>query len=344
MKKQAQGRQAMDPRTFMMRTLRAAGALLGAAALQFAMAAGAHAEDKVTLLSNWYAQAEHGGFYQAVAKGIYKKYGMDVTIKMGGPQVNNMQILVAGQADFSMGYDFTVMKGVEQGLPLVTVGTSFQSDLQGMMTHDDVGSLGGLKNKTILVAGSGQASWWPWLKSKYGYTDAQSKAYTFNLQPFFADPNIAQQAYPSSELFQADKAGAKSKFFLFANDGYPPYGTTIITLQKTVAARPDLVQRFVKATAEGWKSYLEDPAPANALIKQDNKNMSDEQLAYAVAKLKELKVVTGGDAARYGIGIMTDERWKQTYEVMVATGLLKPGTDYRKAYTTQFVKDMKVMP
>ena len=141
-----------------------AGLLLGVAA--WPMAGVAHAEDKVTLLSNWYAQAEHGGFYQAVAKGIYKKYGMDVTIKMGGPQVNNMQLLVAGQADFSMGYDFTVMKGIEQGLPLVTVGTSFQSDLQGMMTHDDVSGLGGLKNKTILVAGSGQASWWPAMAAK----------------------------------------------------------------------------------------------------------------------------------------------------------------------------------
>lgn len=332
-------KQLMQKRTFMRRV---AAVWLGAAAL--AMTGLAHAEDKVTLLSNWYAQAEHGGFYQAVAKGIYKKYGMDVTIKMGGPQVNNMQILVAGQADFSMGYDFTVLKGIEQGLPLVTVGTSFQSDLQGMMTHEDVTSLGGLKNKTILVAGSGQSSWWPWLKAKYGYTDAQSKAYTFNLQPFFADPNIAQQAYPSSELFQADNAGVKSKFFLFASEGYPPYGTTIVTLQKTVATKPDLVQRFVKATAEGWKSYLEDPAPANALIKADNKNMSDEQLAYAVGKLKELKVVTGGDAAKMGIGVMTDERWKQTYDVMVSTGLLKAGTDYHKAYTTQFVKDMKVMP
>lgn len=308
------------------------------------LAAAAQAQEKVTLLSNWYAQAEHGGFYQAVAKGIYKKYGMDVTIKMGGPQVNNMQILLAGQADFSMGYDFSVLKGVEQGLPLVTVATSFQSDLQGMLTHGDVNGLGGLKDKTILVAGSGQSNWWPWLKAKYGYSDGQTKAYTFNLQPFFADANTVQQAYPSSELFQAEKAGAKPKFFLFAHEGYPPYGTTIVTLQKTVATRPDLVKRFVKATAEGWKSYLEDPAAGNVLIKQDNKNMGDEQLAYALTKLKELKVVTGGDAASQGIGVMTDERWKKTYDTMVATGLLKADTDWRKAYTTQFVKDMKVMP
>jgi NitT/TauT family transport system substrate-binding protein len=325
-----------------MTLIRLGAALFGALSMQAAMTA--HAQDKVTLLSNWYAQAEHGGFYQAVAKGIYKKYGLDVTIKMGGPQVNNMQILLAGQADFSMGYDFTVLKGVEQGLPLVTVGTSFQSDLQGMMTHADVSGLGALKSKTILVAGSGQSSWWPWLKAKYGYSDAQSKPYTFNLQPFFADPNIVQQAYPSSELYQAEKAGSKAKFFLFAQDGYPPYGTTIITLQKTIASKPDLVKRFVKATAEGWKSYLEDPAPANALIRQDNKDMTDEQLAYALKKLKELKVVTGGDAATQGIGIMTDERWKKTFETMVATGLLKADVDYHKAYTTQFVKDMHVMP
>ena len=320
--------------------VRVAIALIGVACLH----APASADDKVTLLSNWYAQAEHGGFYQAVAKGIYKKYGMDVTIKMGGPQVNNMQVLVAGQADFSMGYDFTVLTGVEQGLPLVTVGTSFQSDLQGMMTHADVPNLGALKNKTILIGGAAQSSWWPWLRAKYGYSDAQTKAYTFNLQPFFADPNVAQQAYPSSELFQAEKAGAKANFFLFAQEGYPPYGTTIVTLQKTVANKPDLVKRFVLATAEGWKSYLADPAAGNVLIKQDNPSMTDEQLAYAVKKLKELKVVTGGDAVKYGIGTMTDERWKKTAETMVATGLLKADTDWHKAYTTQFVKDMRVMP
>lgn len=174
--------------------IRLGAVLFGAWGMQVAMTA--YAQDKVTLLSNWYAQAEHGGFYQAVAKGIYKKYGLDVTIKMGGPQVNNMQILLAGQADFSMGYDFTVLKGVEQG----------------MLTHADVSSLADLKNKTILVAGSGQSSWWPWLKAKYGYTDAQTKPYTFNLQPFFSDPHIVQQAYPSSELYQAEKAGSKPNF------------------------------------------------------------------------------------------------------------------------------------
>ena len=305
----------------------------------------AAAADKVTFLTSWYAQAEHGGFYQAVAKGIYKKYDLDVTIKMGGPQVNGMQLLTSGQADFLMGYDLQVLKSVEQGLPVTTVAASFQTDPQGMMTHEDVKSLADLKNgKTVLVSTSGRTTWWPWLKGKYGLTDAQSRPYTFNLQPFMADPNIAQQAYPSSELFQAMKANVKANFYLFANDGYPPYGTTIVTMDRIVKEKPDVVARFVRASMEGWKSYLADPAAANALIKADNPNMKDDQVAYAIEKLKEYQFVGGGDAAKQGIGVMTEARWKKTYDFMVSAELLKPDTDWHKAFTTQFVKDLKVMP
>jgi NitT/TauT family transport system substrate-binding protein len=314
-------------------------------ALGLALAAGgAAAQDKVTFLTSWFAQAEHGGFYQGVAKGLYRKHGLDVTIKMGGPQVNALQLLAAGQTDFMMGYDIQAIKAIEQGIPIVTVGTSFQFDLQGMLAHEDVPALGALKGKTILVATSGRATWWPWLKAKYGYSDEQTKPYTFNLQPFFADKTIAQQGYLSSEPFKAAQEGMKSKFFLFADDGYPPYGTTIVTMQKLVQEKPDVVARFVRASAEGWKSYLEDPAAANELIKKDNPNMKDDQLAYAHAKLKEHKLVTGGDASRLGIGVITDERWKKTFEFMAQSGLTKPDVDYRQAYTTQFVRDLKVMP
>jgi NitT/TauT family transport system substrate-binding protein len=305
---------------------------------------GAHAQDKLTFMTSWYAQAEHGGFYQALATGLYRKHGLDVSIRMGGPQINGLQLLMAGQADVIMGYDFQALKAIEQGMPVVTVGTSFQRDLQGMLTHEDVAGLGALKGRTILVATSGRATWWPWLKTKYGYSDEQSKPYTFNLQPFFADRTLAQQGYLSSEPFQAEKAGIKTRFFLFADDGYPPYGTTLVTTQKLVKERPDVVARFVRATMEGWKSYLADPAPANDLIKKDNPNMKDDQLAYAVAKLKEHQLVTGGDAARSGIGIITEERWKRTFDYMVSAGLLKADVDWKQAYTTQFVRDLKVMP
>jgi NitT/TauT family transport system substrate-binding protein len=314
------------------------------AALLFVASAAAQAQDKVTAVTTWFAQAEHGGMYQAVAQGIYKKHGLDVTIKMGGPQVNGVQLLLAGQADFIMNYDFAVLQGVEKGFPLVTVAAPFQFDLQGIMTHDDVPNLASLKGKTILVAGTGTTYWWPWFKKKYGYTDEQMRPYTFNLQPFFADPNIAQQAFPSSEPYQAEQKGVKAKFFMLSNEGYPPYTQAITTTQRMIAERPDVVARFVRATIEGWKSFMDNPAPAAELIKKDNPNMTDGQIAYAMKKLKELQVVSGGDAAKLGIGAMTDERWKKTAEFMVAAGLLKPETDWRKAYTLQFVKDVKVMP
>jgi NitT/TauT family transport system substrate-binding protein len=302
----------------------------------------APAADKVTFLTSWFAQAEHGGFYQAKATGLYERAGLDVTLKMGGPQVNGMQLLLAGETDLMMGYDLAVLKALEQGLAVTTVGTSFQFDLQGMMTHDDVNSLADLKDKTILVATPGRTSWWPWLKAKYRYTDEQTRPYTFNLQPFFADKNTVQQSYPSSEPFQAKQQGVPVKFFLFARDGYPPYGTTMVATRAYVEKNPDVVARFVKASLEGWKSYLADPAPANALIKSDNPKMSDAQIVFGVEQLKLLKVLDGGDAATLGIGIMTEARWKATYDYMVAAGLLKPEVDWKAGFTDRFVKSLKL--
>jgi len=314
--------------------------LLGAAfAPSLAVAA-----EKLTLLTSWFAQAEHGGFYQAKATGLYDKADLDVTIKMGGPQVNGMQLLLGGEADVIMGYDIQVLKSIEKGLPVTTVGASFQKDLQGMMTHDDVQSLADLKGKTILIATSSHTTFWPWLRAKYGYTDSQIQAYTFNLQPFFADQNTAQQAYPSSEPFQALQKNVPVHFFLFADYGYPPYGTTMVTTTKLLAEKPEMLKRFVRVSMEGWKSYLKgDPSQANVLIKADNPKMGDEQIAYGIKRMNELKVVDGGDAVTMGIGVMTDARWKATYDFMVEGGLLEKTVDWKKAYTTDLIKDMKIL-
>lgn len=306
-----------------------------------ATAFAAQAQDKITFLTSWYAQAEHGGYYQAVATGIYKKYGLDVALKMGGPQVNAVQLLAAGQADFMMGKDFQVLNGIQSGVPMVTVAAVFQFEPQGMVTHPDVKSLAEMKGKTIYLATSGRTSWYPWLKAKYDLTDAQARPYTFNMQPFFADKNAAQQGYPGSEPYTAEQAGQKVKFFLFADEGYPPYGNTIVTMQKTAKEKPEMVQRFVKATLEGWKSYLQNPAPGNALIKQDNPKMDDGTLAYAHKVMKDMKFFDGGDAAKTGPGVMTDARWQKTYDLMVTSELLKPMPNWKNAYTLQFVKDLK---
>ncbi|MBV8925565.1 MAG: ABC transporter substrate-binding protein [Bradyrhizobium sp.] len=319
-----------------------ATALIGSLALAASIAP-ARAADKVTFLTSWFAQAEHGGFYQAKATGLYDKAGLDVTIKMGGPQVNGTQLLLAGDADFIMGYDIQVLKGREQNLPLVTVASSFQFDLQGIMTHDDVADLAALKGRPILIAGSSRVTFWPWLRAKYGYTDDQIRPYTFNLQPFFADKTMAQQAYPSSEPYQAEQQNEKVKFFLLADGGYPPYGSTIVTTEKMIAEKPDLVARFVKASLEGWRDYMKDPAPANALIKADNTKMTDGQIAFAVEKMKQMKAIDRGDAATLGVGIITADRYKQIYDFLVAGGLLDPKVDWRKAFDDRFVKDLKIM-
>jgi len=311
-----------------------------------ALTPAAQAEEKFVYMTNWFAEAEHGGFYQAVATGIYKKYGLDVTIKMGGPQVNIIQLMAAGQADCVMGSsDLQMIQIREGGVPVVNVAAAFQKDPQVLIAHEDVTSLEGLKDKPILIAQSAHQGFWPWLKAKYGYTDAQARPYTFNVQPFVADKNLSQQGYLTSEPFAIQKAGVKANVLMFSDKGYPAYATTITCMDKTVKERKAAVAAFVKGSMEGWKSYLQDPAPGNALIKKDNSEMNDEQLAYSVTKLKEAGMITSGDAQKLGIGIITDARAKASYDMLVSTKLIDPSkVKLSETYTTEFVKNLKVLP
>jgi NitT/TauT family transport system substrate-binding protein len=306
----------------------------------------AHAQQKVTFQSNWFAQAEHGGLYQALAEGTFKKYGLDVTIKMGGPQLNGLQLLAAGNVDIFMGFDIQNYKAWEQGIQAVSVGTFFQKDPIVVIAHSDVKTFADLKGKTVLVSTDGQTNWWPWAKAKYGFKDEQTRPYTFNVQPFVANKNAAQQGYLTSETLAVQKAGIKdAKVFLLADLGYPPYTETITVLKKTIDSNPKMIEAFVKASAEGWKSYLKNPAPANALIKKDNPAMTDELLAYGLLKIKEMGIVDGGDAAKLGIGIITEARMKQTWDMMVANKLIDTTkVKFTDAWTDRFVKDAKVMP
>ena len=313
-------------------------------ALLLCAAGAAQALDKVIFLTNWFAEAEHGGYYQAVAEGIYEKYGLDVHIGMGGPQVNVYQLLLAEKADFVMGYDNATISAVEQGLPVITVAANFQSEPVGLIAHPDVKKIEELKTRTLLIGQASETTYWPWLKAKYGFTEAQKKPYAYSVQPFLVDKNIAQQGYITSEPYAIEKGGVKPVIFHLAKYGYPPYAQTVVTLTKTVKEKPDLIKRFIEASALGWKSYLKNPAPANALIKKENPQMDDEQLAFSVAKLKEYGIIEGGDAKTLGLFTMTDARWKQTFEVMRDSKLVKPDVDYKKAYTLEFVKQVKVLP
>jgi len=319
--------------------------LMGAVAAMLALAPGATAEislDKVSFGTNWVAEAEHGGFFQAVADGTYKSYGLDVTIVPGGPNVNNRALLTAGKLDFFMtANNLQSFDAVANNMPVVTVAAMFQKDPQVLLAHptSKVSKLEDMKSLTLFVSKEGQASYFQWLKSEYRFSEGKVKPYTNNLQPFIVDKRSAMQGYVSSEPFLVEKqAHFKPIVMLLADYGFNPYSTLIETRREFVDGKPDLVQRFVDASIIGWYNYLYgDNKPGNALIKKLNPDMTDELLAYSVGKMKEYGIVDSGDTLRDGIGAMTDERVASFFDKMSRAGVVRRDLDFRKAYTLQFV-------
>ncbi len=330
-------RPAMTYRT--KRLTIAIGAMLVAALGTIA----AHAADlqKVRFGTDWKAEAEHGGYYQAIATGIYRRYGLDVELRQGGPQVNHAQLLAAGRLDFNIATNsFVPLNFVQQNVPMVAVAAIFQKDPSVLIAHPGQGddSFAALKGKPIMIGSDTRIGSWIFLKKKFGYSDSQIRPYTFSVAPFLANPQAIQQGYLSSEPFTIEKAGVKPVVLLIADAGYSSYSSLIETSDRLVHANPDLVQRFVDASIEGWHSYLYgDPAPADALIKRDNPEMTDALLAYGIAKLKEYGIVDSGAAKTDGIGAMTDARWRDFFDTMSDAGVYPKDMDYKKAFTLQFV-------
>ena len=307
------------------------------------VAAPAHAQqaDKISFGTNWVAEAEHGGFYQAVADGTYAKYGLDVTIVPGGPQVNNRMLLLAGKIDFFMSANsLQSFDAVAQNIPTLAVAAIFQKDPQVLLAHPgEAEKFEDLKNLTLLVSSEGQQTYFKWMQAEFGFSPNKVKPYTFNPQPFLVDKKAAMQGYVTSEPFAVEKEGRfKPKVFLLADHGFNTYSTLIEARRETVEKRPDVVQRFVDASAIGWYNYLYgDNKAANALIKQHNPEMTDDLLAYSIAAMKEFGIVDSGDTLKNGIGAMTDARMASFFDKMVRAGVVKAGTDFRKSYTLQFV-------
>ncbi len=301
----------------------------------------ARALDQVTFGTDWRAEAEHGGYYQAIAKGIYAKHGLEVTLRQGGPQVNHTLLLAAGRLDFDEAPNsFIGLNFVKESVPMVAVASFFQKDPSVLIAHPGVGNdnLASLKGKPIMIGTDTRVGYWLFLKAKFGYSDDQIRPYNFNMAPFLADKNAVQQGYLTSEPLLIEQQGVKPVVMLLADSGYTSYGSLIETSQKLIDEKPDLVQRFVSASAEGWYSYLYgDPAPANALIKRDNPEETDELLAYAIAKMKAYGVVDSGDSLTKGIGAMSDERWQSFFDVMAQQGLYAKTLDWKKSYTLRFV-------
>jgi NitT/TauT family transport system substrate-binding protein len=317
--------------------LRFAGILLGMCA---AGAALAQPLDAVRFGTNWVAEAEHGGFYQALADGTYKKFGLDVTIVPGGPNVNNRILLPVSKIDFFMSANsLQSFDAVEHNIPTVAVAASFQKDPQVFIAHPDVSKFEDLKTRTLFVSKEGMATYFQWLKSDYGFSESKVKPYTSNPQPFLADKNSAMQGYVTSEPFVIEQqAHFKPRVFLLADYGFNAYSTLIETRRELVEKKPDLVQRFVDASAIGWYHYIYgDSRPGNELIKKQNPEMTDAMLANSIAKMKEYGIVDSGESVKLGIGAMTDAQWKSFFDKMVHAGVVKPSLDYKRAYTLQFV-------
>ncbi len=302
----------------------------------------AQALDKISFATNWRAQAEHGGFYQALVDGTYARYGLDVTIAQGGPQLNARLLLAAGRVDFAMGANTIQMfESVQQNVPVVTVASLFQIDPVIFMSHPGEGfdRFEDLPKATAFIANDMRVSVWQWLKQAYGFKDENTKPYNFNSAPFIADKKSIQQGFLTSEPYEIERQGGfKPNVFLLPDFGYDSYSTTIEARAETIAKNPDLVQRFVDASIIGWYNYIYgDNARANAMIKRDNPEMTDGQIAYSIAKMKERGVVDSGDALTLGVGVMTDARMKSFFGKMAKAGVVPADLDYRRGYTLRFI-------
>ena len=290
--------------------------------------------------TNWVAQAEHGGFYQAVADGTYAECGLDVTIVPGGPQVNNQALMLAGRIDFYMGSPLDAFFGEAEGLPLLNVAAMFQKDPQVLLTHPGAAeSFEDLRNlPTLMISDGGYTTYYQWMMTAYGFTEEQRIPYTYNAAPFIVDPESAMQGYLTSETYIVEQeADFVPDAWLLADAGYTAYSTTIQTLRETAETRPEVVQCFVDGSIIGWYNYLHnDNSAGNALIKADNPDMTDELIAYAIEKLNAEGILESGDALERGIGVITDAQMQDFYGKMVEAGVIEGGIDIARTYSTAF--------
>jgi NitT/TauT family transport system substrate-binding protein len=326
--------------------LAGAGALAATTALAGCGRSEAPVDDdgrvRLRFATDWRAQAEHGGFYQALASGAYEKRGLNVQIIQGGPTVNVPQLLASGAVELGMGSNsFIPMNLVAEGAPVKAVAAFFQKDPQVLIAHPDpsLQSIADLRGRPILLADASVNAFWVWLKAKYGFTDDQVRKYTFNLAPFLADERAVQQGYLTSEPYTIEKeAGFTPRVFLLADEGYPSYATMVLAPNAFARDNARALRSFIAASAEGWRDYIQgDGKAADALIRRANPDMTQDVLDQARARLKANGIVDGGDAALYGLGAMTAERWQEFFEVTSGAGVYPPNLDWRQAFTTQYL-------
>ena len=299
----------------------------------FAGAAALADDIAITFATDWKAQAEHGGFYQALAKGYYAKRGLNVTIRPGGPQTDNPRLMAAGALEIAMASNsFQPLNLIAAGADVKVVMTSFQKDPQVLMVHPEVvaDSIGDLQGMPIFISDSAVATFWPWLKTRFDFHDSQIRKYTYSLAPWLVNKGTVQEGYLSSEPFTATTTGITPKIFLFADAGYTGYAAMVMVRTDYLKRNQAAVKAFVEASIEGWQDYIwGDPAPGNALILRDNTEMTPELIAFAINAMKTNNML--GD--RDEVGSMDPERWQAFYDEMSSLDIVPKGMDVTKAYT-----------
>ena len=327
--------------------IRAAGALAGTQLIPAFIGCKSNAASSsnglfpIRLQADWYPQPEQGGYFTAVAKGIYQANGLDVTILPLGQYTSAPQVVASGGADFGLGASDQILEAASNNLPLIAVGATMQHDPQAVMVHQNspIQTFADLEGRT--VAAQPGATWFKFIVSKYKLKNVRETPATHSVANFLADPAYVQQIFITSEPYFVTKAGGSYRTLLISSAGYDPY-RVFFTRRDFIDQHPDIVAKFTRATIDGWKEYLRDPGAANALILKLNPAQNPAQMNYTLQALKDGGFITGvpgsaPDDPHAQIGKMTADRWAATNQQLTNLGILTKPIDAASAYTLKFL-------
>ncbi|HEX2099603.1 MAG TPA: ABC transporter substrate-binding protein [Candidatus Synoicihabitans sp.] len=283
--------------------------------------AGAPPRTAIRLQTDWYPQAEHGGFYQALAKGFYAEAGLDVTILPGGPGPRTPQKVIGGAADIAMYRSDDIIVHAATGLPFVFLAAFMQHDPQAILVHDSspVRTFADLDGKSVMaIPGS---NWIQYLQQRY---DISFRLVPLNwgIAQFLADKTFIQQCFITNEPYYVRQQGAQPRTLLIAGSGYDPY-RGLFTTQRFWRENREAVRAFVAASLRGWEDFMTgDPTPAKKLIAARNEQMTDEFMDYSIAAMRDHELVHGDPARGERLGLITRERLEAQVRLLVELKIL----------------------
>ncbi|MDC0070617.1 ABC transporter substrate-binding protein [Rhodobiaceae bacterium] len=297
---------------------------------------------EITFATDWKAQAEQGGFYQALAAGLYEKNGLKVKIIQGSANVNVPRLIASNSVEFGIGSNsFIPLNMVANKIPGKAVMAIFQKDPQIIMTHpdSDIRNLKDMRDLPIMISDASIGAFWLWLKSKYDFNDNQIRKKTFSLAPFLSNKSSIQQGYLTSEPFLVEReAGFTPRVFLLADYGYPSYGAMVLASSNVLKNNPEIVKAFVDASIEGWRQYIyDDPSLGNELIMLENNEMKKDILLQAIKKIRNYELVSNEISKGLDIGLMTDIKWESFFKTMSINGVYEKDLEWRESFTLDFI-------